>query len=119
MDGVGGSIFPVAQWGPLLATSTYVEALKHLRRSYVEQPALQTATGITRQDRSYYLDRWGQILVDEQDTLKGELDTFKKSLMSLGRPRVLVSGGVYGRYGPTRVAGSVAARPRYYSRFYA
>lgn len=119
IDGNGGAAFPVAQWGALLSTATYVEALKHLCRSYVEQPMLQAATGITRQDRRDYLDRWQSILNMELDTLKSELDTFKLSMMSLGKPRVLVSGGVYGRYGPTRIAGSVAARPRYYTRFYA
>jgi hypothetical protein len=117
LDGVGGSVFPVAQWGPLLATQTYVEALKHLRRSYVEQPMFMGGN-VTRQDRRDYLDRWGLILTDEMATLQGEMDTFKISMMGLGRPRVLVAGGVYGRYAPTRVAGSVAARPRYYARFY-
>jgi hypothetical protein len=117
VDGVGGTKFPVAQWGALLSMAGYVECLKHLCRSYVEQPMVQGGN-ITRLDRRDYLQRWQSILQMEEDTLKSELDTFKLANMGFGSPRVLVSGGVYGRYGPTRLAGSVAARPRYYYRFY-
>jgi hypothetical protein len=118
IDGQGGSVFPVAQWGPLLSTATYVEALKHLIRSYVEQPMVMGGGSITRLDRRDYLQRWQSVLQMEEVNLKSQLDVFKLSAMSLGRPKVLVSGGVYGRYGPTRVAGSVAARPRYWARFF-
>jgi hypothetical protein len=109
--------FPLTQWGPLLETMTYIECLKHLRRSYVEQPDLEGGS-VTRLNRRDYLDRWGVILADEEAMLKTQLDVFKIRHMGFGSPRVLVSGGVYGRYGPTRFAGSVAARPRYWTRFY-
>lgn len=109
--------FPVAQWGSLLEQALYVEVLKHLVRSYVEQPMFMGGN-VTRLDRRDYMDRWKMVLDDERQTLKGQLDIFKISNMGLGKPRVLVSGGVYGRYGPTRFAGSVAARPRYWTRFY-
>lgn len=117
-DGVGGGSFPVQVWGSLLESALYVECLKHLRRSYVEQPAVVGANGITRLDRRDYMQRWGEVLRDEQAQLKAQLDVFKISNMGLGRPKVLVSGGVFGRFGPTRVAGSIAARPRYWTRFY-
>lgn len=117
IDGQGGAEFPVAQWGPLLEHACYVETIKHLRRSYVEQPQFQGG-GITRLDRRDYLERWGQILQDEEKLLKQEMDTFKIANMGLGKGRALVSGGVYGRFGPTRFAGSVAARPRYWARFF-
>lgn len=111
------NLFPVSTWGPLLEHALYVEAVKHLRRSYVEQPE---AVGVTvaRQDRRDYMQRWGEILADEERDLKGELDTFKIANMGLGRPRVLVSGGVYGNFGPTRLPGSAAARPRYWAQWY-
>lgn len=110
--------FPVVQWGPLLGQALYVEALKHLVRSYVEQPLVQIAGSVSRVDRRDYMDRWRSVLDDEKNTLKSQLEIFKISNMGLGRPKVLVSGGVYGRYGPTRYAGSVAARPRFWARFY-
>jgi hypothetical protein len=109
--------FPIQQWGPLLGQALYVEVLKHLIRSYVEQPAF-VGGSVTRLDRRDYMDRWQSVLDEERKQLKSQLDIFKISNMGLGKPKVLVSGGVYGRYGPTRFAGSVAARPRYWSRFY-
>jgi len=118
IDGQGGTVFPIAQWGGLLEQATYIEAIKHLRRSYVEQPQVQLSGGVSRLDRTDYYARWSQILEGEQEDLKAALDTFKIASMFLGRPQVLVSGGVYGRFGPTRIAGSVAARPRYWTRFY-
>lgn len=118
IDGDGGASFPVMQWGPLLEQATYVEVLKHLRRSYVEQPVFQGSNAsVTRLDRRDYMDRWGMILEDEQAVLKSQLAVFKVANMGLGKPQVLVSGGVYGRFGPTRYAG-MAARPRYWARFY-
>lgn len=109
--------FPIEMWGSLLESALYVEALKHLVRSYVEQPAF-VGGNVTRLDRRDYMDRWRLVLEDERATLKSQLEIFKISNMGLGKPRALVSGGVFGRYGPTRIAGSVAARPRYWSRFY-
>lgn len=117
LDGVNGALFPALDWGPVLEQATYVEVIKHLRRTYVEQPMLQGGE-VTRHDRRDYMDRWGQVLADEQEQLKQQTETMKIRFMGLGRPAVLVSGGVFGRFGPTRFAGSVAARPRYYARFY-
>lgn len=105
-----GPEFPVEQWGSLLEQATAVEVIKHLRRSYVEQPLLQGGE-VTRQDRRDYFDRWGQVLQDEESALKQQLDVFKIRAMTLGHPQVLVSGGVYGRFGPARFrAGSAAPR---------
>ncbi len=116
LDGQGGGAFPVTQWGGLLELATYVEALRHLRRSYLEQPTF-SGGNVTRLDRTDYWQRWSTLLQDAEADLKGAQDTWKLSLMFLGTPQVLVAGGVYGRYGPTRIAGSVAARPRYWTRF--
>lgn len=108
--------FPVSQWGGLLDQALYIEAIKHLRRSYVEQPAAEGVT-VARFDRRDYMQRWGEILRDEEADFQRSLETFKIANMGLGRPRVLVSGGVYGNWGPTRLPGSAAARPRYWMSY--
>lgn len=117
LDGQGGPLFPVAQWGSLLESVTWIEVLKHLIRSYTEQPDFVGGGNVSRLDRTKYAKMWRDVLVDEEGLVKSQTDVFKLSQMGLGRPAVLISGGVYGRYGPTRLAGSAAARPRYWTRF--
>lgn len=111
-----GKQFPYDKWGGLLEQALYVETLKHLRRSYLEQPQ-EVNVNLARLDRQDYFNRWGMVLQEEQRDLKDMLDHFKIAHLGLGSPRVLVSGGVYGNFGPTRLANSAAARPRYYWRF--
>ncbi|THA72571.1 hypothetical protein E6R60_26955 [Streptomyces sp. A0642] len=118
IDGDGGASFPVERWGPLLESALYVECLRHLIRSYVEQPEVQSGSGVSRLDRRDYMDRWSEVLGTEEPVLKQQLEVFKISNMGLGRARVLVSGGVFGRWGPTRLPLSHAARPRYMTRMY-
>lgn len=108
--------FPYAQWGGLLEHACYVETIKHLIRSYVEQPEAQ-GVAVARLDRRDYMSRWQSVLSMEEADLKAELDVFKISSMGLGRSHALVSGGVYGKYGPTRLPGT-PAQPRYWARVY-
>lgn len=114
IDGPGR--FPVAQWGALLEQALYIEAMKHLRRSYVEQPAAD-GVSVARLDRRDYMSRWGEIIAEEERTLAEQLDSFKIASMGLGRGRVLVAGGIYGNFTANRPAG-MAGRPRYWARFY-
>jgi hypothetical protein len=116
-DGSTGSVFPLTQWGGVLETQGYVECVRHLIRSYTEQAAFQGGE-VARLDRRDYMDRWQAVLNNELADLKDQLDVFKIRHMGFGNPKVLVSGGVYGRYAPTRIAGSVAARPRMWARWY-
>ncbi|MEU6362288.1 hypothetical protein [Streptomyces albidoflavus] len=118
IDGDGGASFPVARWGSLLESALYVECLRHLVRSYVEQPEVQSGSGVARLDRRDYKNRWEDVLGVEEPTLRQQLEHFKIANMGLGRARVLVSGGVFGRWGPTRLPLSHAARPRWLTRMY-
>jgi hypothetical protein len=116
LDGVGGASFPTSQWGGLLEMATYVECLKHLCRSYLEQPQAILGGSVSRLDRRDYYDRWSGWLRTEEALLNREFEVFKIRNMGLGRGRALVSGGVFGRIGTTRYAGMVA-RPRLWTRF--
>jgi hypothetical protein len=117
LDGNGGAQFPYAQWGSLLESMVWIETIKHLIRIYTEQPNFMGSGNVSRLDRRDYVQRWRDVLMEEEELVKQQLQVFKISSMGLGRPAVLISGGVYGRYGPTRMAGSIAARPRYWTRF--
>lgn len=117
IDGKGGPIFPVARWGGLLETIAYVEVIKHLRRSYVEQPDV-IGVNLARLDRRDYMSRWGEILRDEQGDLDTMIEQFKVSHMGLGAVSALVSGGVYGKLGPIRHIGLLAMRPSYIPKYY-
>lgn len=118
IDGDGGATFPIERWGSLLESALYVECLRHLVRSYVEQPEVQSGSGVSRLDRRDYKDRWEDVLGVEEPVLKEQLDHFKIANMGLGRARVLVSGGVWGRWGPNRLPLSQAARPNWQTRMY-
>lgn len=103
--------FPYAMWGPLLEEALYIECIKHLIRSYVEQPMPQGVT-VARQDRRDYQSRWTEVLNIEMEMFKSQLDVFKISHMGLSQPRVLLSGGAYGNLSPSRLPGG-SARGRY------
>jgi hypothetical protein len=88
--------FPMEPWGPLLDTALTIEVIKHLMRSYVEQPE---AVGVqqARLDRRDYLQRWQTILDIEVQELNNQLPIWRISNMNLGYTAVVVDGGYYGR----------------------
>lgn len=112
--------FPFAQWGPLAEQALYVEMVRHLIRSYVEQPEVQLGSSVSRLDRRDYMQRWQEVLADAQADLKAQLDGFKIAMLGLGNSRVLVSGGAYGRLGanPYLPSGTAAARGYFPGRFF-
>lgn len=111
----GPKFFPVKAWGGLLSHYTYIETLKHLIRSYTEQPNPQ-GISVAWLDRRDYADRWRSILRDEQADLDSMLDHFKMAHMGLGRPSVLVEGGAFGRSWFHRGLYLNPARPGGYAR---
>lgn len=111
----GGREFPLSTWGGLLEQLTYIEVIKHLIRSYVEQPDPRGLT-VVHLDRRDYMARWQTMLGLEQRDADGMLEHFKIEHMGLGAPGIIISGGAYGRLGPFPMANYAAARPRYYYR---
>lgn len=98
--------FPFASWGPLLSQALYVEIIKHLVRSYIEQPEVALSSPISRLDRRDYMQRWQTMLEIESADLELQLETFKIDNMGLGNSGVLISGGAYGNFGPEASMGS-------------
>jgi len=107
-----GSEFPYQDWGGLLEEGLYIETIRHLIRSYVEQP-MPTGVTISRMDRRDFTDRWQNVYDMENADYMNMLSDFKIQCMFLSRPRVLVSGGAYGSWGPVRLPGAAAARGVY------
>ena len=115
--GGGAPLFPINQFAGLLNTATTIEVIKHLKRSYTEDPDWQGPSS-ARLSRRDYQQRWDDNLRDEQADYKAQLDTFKIAYMFNGSPRVLIQGGAFGSYGVPRFVGSIPARPYYMNRFF-
>lgn len=111
------SEWPYATAAGLLDEATYIEVIKHLIRSYVEQPTLEGAT-VAKLNRQEYMGRWQQVLQIEEQTFKQMMDVWKISQMGLSRTRLLVSGGVFGNYSNRYFRGLAAARGNYWQRFF-
>jgi hypothetical protein len=75
---------------PLLAEGTLLAVIRHLMRSYVEQP-LPSGAQIVYEDRRDYLQRWGTIYQIELQTYMRWLALWKRQFLGLGQSRVLVS----------------------------
>jgi hypothetical protein len=116
MPGTAGT-FPPNWWG-LLIMGGYLEVLKHLIRSYVEQPDIRNAD-VAYLDRRDYLSRWQSVLQMEQKDYDDMVVLAKRKLMGLGSTSMLVSGGIFGGSGSGGlfVAGQYAAATRAF-RFY-
>lgn len=114
--GTAGNFPP--NWYGLLIMGGYLEVLKHLIRSYVEQPDIRNAD-VAYVDRRDYFDRWQSVLQMEQKEYDEMLTLVKRKLMGLGSTSMLVSGGIFGGSGSGGlfVAGAYAAATRAF-RFY-
>jgi hypothetical protein len=102
--------FPWNDWGPLAETALFFEVIKHLIRSYVEQPSVE-GVPTARTDRRDYMDRWKGVLDMEKADLDSQLEGFKVSHMGLGAPGVLVSGGLYRSLAPSTIPPYLGGRP--------
>lgn len=114
--GTAGNFPP--NWNGLLVMGGYVEVLKHLVRSYVEQPDIRNAD-VAYLDRRDYQSRWKAVLDDEKEQYDEMVTLTKRKLMGLGSTSMLVSGGMFGGSGSSGlfVAGAYAAATRAF-RFY-
>lgn len=110
-----GSEFPFGAWGGLLQQSLYIEVLKHLVRSYTEQPEVILGTAVSRVDRRDYMQRWREVLDMEMQEFERDLGRYRMAMLGLGNVSVLVSGGAFGKLGPyVNAGGGGAAAARGY-----
>ena len=75
---------------PLMAQAVFMAVLRHLMRSYVEQPN-PVGAQIAWHDRRDYLQRWQSVYAIEEEHYKRFLALFKRRFLGLGHSRVLVS----------------------------
>lgn len=109
MYALGGIDFPFTDWGGLLQQSLYIEVVRHLRRSYLEQPEAVLGITASRLDRRDYFNRWGEMLMDEQAEFDRDLSRYRMAHLGLGNVSVLVAGGAYGNWGPQINPGGMGA----------
>lgn len=92
--------FPYANARPLLAKSLECESIKHLMRSYVEQPMITSSGAITYFERRDYLDRWNTLLTIEQLQLKEWVAMYKRQQYNFGVGKLLVDNKTRGLFVP-------------------
>jgi hypothetical protein len=86
---VGTDNVPTADY-PLLVQAIFVQVLRHIMRSYVEQP-MPTGVQIAWQDRRDYLERWQSMYQLELEQYMRWLALWKRGFLQLGHSRLLVS----------------------------
>lgn len=74
----------------ILIQATWVATIRHLMRSYAEQP-LPTGGQVTYEDRRDYLQRWGTIYQIENQLFDQLLKLWKRQFLGLGTSKMLVS----------------------------
>lgn len=82
--------FPYTQGRALLAKSLLIEAIKHLMRSYVEQPNVVGAGQISYFDRRDYRDRWQAMYQIEMEEFKHWLALWKRGFWNFGSGSLLI-----------------------------
>ncbi len=75
---------------PLVVEGALIQVIRHLIRSYTEQP-LPTGAQIAYEDRRDYLQRWQSVLQMEMELYTRRLALWKRAFLGLGGSRVLVS----------------------------
>jgi hypothetical protein len=74
----------------VIVQATLLAVIKHLMRSYVEQPN-PVGANISWQDRRDYLQRWQTIYQIEQDYFKELVALWKRAFLNYGRSSLLVN----------------------------
>jgi hypothetical protein len=88
---------------PVIALGTLIQVIRHLMRSYVEQPANMGAE-VAFEDRRDYLQRWQLILQDLEGEWQRMLALWKRQFYHFGKSSLLVhskAGRVYGQQSPS------------------
>lgn len=84
------------KWIGILQWAHYIEVLKHLVRSYTEQPTIEGGPQVAFTNRHDYLGRWQSVLNEEEPDFKHAARMFKRKQLNLGSGAYLVSGGIFG-----------------------
>jgi hypothetical protein len=75
---------------PLLVQGIFIQVLRHIMRSYVEQP-MPTGAQIAFQDRRDYLQRWESMYELEMQQYMRWVALYKRGFLQLGHSKLLVS----------------------------
>lgn len=89
IDGFFAGSNPTADL-PLLVQSTFLSVVRHLIRSYVEQPQ-PIGAQVVYEDRRDYLQRWQETYQIELETYSRWIALWKRKYLQLGKAKGLVS----------------------------